>query len=117
MFNNLLKIFLIFYFRIFISKKIFDKAYHMNQSRDLNMQHILIRNESIVSLLIDGELRVCLSQLSSTLLFKFSYNEIHNRRVALGINCVQCSPRELEILRANGAMPVNSRRCVSAQKI
>ncbi|XP_026682995.1 uncharacterized protein LOC103514152 [Diaphorina citri] len=39
------------------------------------------------------------------------YNEIHNRRVALGITCVQCTPVQLEILRRAGAMPVSSRRC------
>lgn len=40
-----------------------------------------------------------------------SYNEIHNRRVALGITCVQCTPVQLELLRRAGAMPVSSRRC------
>jgi len=41
----------------------------------------------------------------------FSYNEIHNRRVALGITCIQCTPVQLELLRRAGAMPVSSRRC------
>jgi len=40
-----------------------------------------------------------------------SYNEIHNRRVALGITCIQCTPVQLELLRRAGAMPVSSRRC------
>nr|XP_025974623.1 SKI family transcriptional corepressor 2 [Dromaius novaehollandiae] len=44
-------------------------------------------------------------------LLNFSYNEIHNRRVALGITCVQCTPVQLEILRRAGAMPISSRRC------
>ncbi|TRY67536.1 hypothetical protein TCAL_15831, partial [Tigriopus californicus] len=30
--------------------------------------------------------------ISNTLLKEYSYNEIHNRRVALGITCVQCTP-------------------------
>ena len=38
----------------------------------------------IVSLVMDGKERLCLAQISSTLLKEFSYNEIHNRRVALG---------------------------------
>jgi len=38
----------------------------------------------IVSLIMDGKERLCLAQISSTLLKDFSYNEIHNRRVALG---------------------------------
>jgi len=65
----------------------------------------------IVSLLIEGQERLCLAQISNTLLKQFSYNEIHNRRVALGITCVQCTPVQLEILRRAGAMPVSSRRC------
>ncbi|KAL6461536.1 hypothetical protein MHYP_G00296800 [Metynnis hypsauchen] len=65
----------------------------------------------IVSLLIDGQERLCLAQISNTLLKSYSYNEIHNRRVALGITCVQCTPVQLEILRRAGAMPVSSRRC------
>ena len=46
---------------------------------------------AIVSLMIDGKERLCLAQISNTLLKNFSYNEIHNRRVALGITCVQVS--------------------------
>ncbi|XP_054714778.1 SKI family transcriptional corepressor 1 homolog-B-like [Uloborus diversus] len=65
----------------------------------------------IVALVIDGYERLCLAQISNTLLKSFSYNEIHNRRVALGITCVQCTPVQLELLRRAGAMPVSSRRC------
>ncbi|XP_025078059.1 SKI family transcriptional corepressor 1-like [Pomacea canaliculata] len=65
----------------------------------------------IVSLNIDNKERLCLAQISNTLLKDYSYNEIHNRRVALGITCVQCTPVQLEILRRAGAMPVSSRRC------
>ena len=46
----------------------------------------------IVSLFMDGKERLCLAQISNTLLKDYSYNEIHNRRVALGITCVQCTP-------------------------
>ena len=46
----------------------------------------------IVSLIMDGKERLCLAQISNTLLKEYSYNEIHNRRVALGITCVQCTP-------------------------
>ena len=53
----------------------------------------------IVSLHMDGLERLCLAQISNTLLKEFSYNEIHNRRVALGITCIQCTPVQLEILR------------------
>lgn len=65
----------------------------------------------IVSLYIESQERLCLAQISNTLLKQFSYNEIHNRRVALGITCVQCTPVQLEILRRANAMPVSSRRC------
>jgi len=50
---------------------------------------VRLRGVSIVSLMIDGKERLCLAQISNTLLKNFSYNEIHNRRVALGITCVQ----------------------------
>ena len=50
---------------------------------------VWLRSVPIVSLMIDGKERLCLAQISNTLLKTFSYNEIHNRRVALGITCVQ----------------------------
>ncbi len=72
-----------------------------------------IRGKTLHTLLVSGIERICLSQLSTTLLAPFSYNEIHNRRVALGILCVKCSPAQLDVLRNCGAMPIGSRRCVS----
>lgn len=72
---------------------------------------VILRGLSMISLCIDGKERVCLAQISNSLLKKYSYNEIHNRRVALGINCVQCTTAQLEILRNAGAMPASSRRC------
>uniref|UniRef100_A0A1B0DQ37 c-SKI SMAD4-binding domain-containing protein n=2 Tax=Phlebotomus papatasi TaxID=29031 RepID=A0A1B0DQ37_PHLPP len=72
---------------------------------------VLLYGIPIVSLFIEAQERLCLAQISNTLLKQFSYNEIHNRRVALGITCVQCTPVQLEILRRAGAMPVSSRRC------
>lgn len=72
---------------------------------------VMLYRVPIVALVIDGFERLCLAQISSTLLKEFSYNEIHNRRVALGITCVQCTPVQLEILRRAGAMPISSRRC------
>ncbi|NWI17189.1 SKOR2 protein, partial [Crypturellus soui] len=72
---------------------------------------VILYDIPIVSLVIDGQERLCLVQISNTLLKNYSYNEIHNRRVALGITCVQCTPVQLEILRRAGAMPISSRRC------
>ena len=72
---------------------------------------VLLYGIPIVSLVMDGQERLCLAQISNTLLKNYSYNEIHNRRVALGITCVQCTPVQLELLRRAGAMPVSSRRC------
>ncbi|XP_069779158.1 SKI family transcriptional corepressor 2 [Narcine bancroftii] len=72
---------------------------------------VLLYGVPIVSLIIDNQERLCLAQISNTLLKNYSYNEIHNRRVALGITCVQCTPVQLEILRRAGAMPISSRRC------
>ncbi|XP_029442405.1 SKI family transcriptional corepressor 2 [Rhinatrema bivittatum] len=75
------------------------------------VSQVILYGIPIVSLVIDGQERLCLAQISNTLLKNFSYNEIHNRRVALGITCVQCTPVQLEILRRAGAMPISSRRC------
>lgn len=72
---------------------------------------VLLYNVPIVALVIEGQERLSLAQISNTLLKDYSYNEIHNRRVALGITCVQCTPVQLELLRRAGAMPVSSRRC------
>ncbi|KAG7259695.1 hypothetical protein CRUP_017073 [Coryphaenoides rupestris] len=72
---------------------------------------VILYGVPIVSLVIDSTERLCLAQISNTLLKNYSYNEIHNRRVALGITCVQCTPVQLEILRRAGAMPISSRRC------
>ena len=55
----------------------------------MQVGRVRLRGVSIVSLIIDGKERLCLAQISNTLLKNFSYNEIHNRRVALGITCVQ----------------------------
>lgn len=44
-----------------------------------NLSYTTIRGLSMVSLVIDGKERVCLAQISNSLLKKFTYNEIHNR--------------------------------------
>lgn len=80
-------------------------------TRDPKMGTVDLFGIPIVCLSIDDKERLCLAQISNTLLRDFSYNEIHNRRVALGITCLQCTPVQLEILRRTGAMPVSSRRC------
>jgi len=75
------------------------------------VKHVDLFGFKIVALTINDKDRLCLAQISNTLLKDFSYNEIHNRRVALGITCVQCTPIQLEMLRRAGAMPSSSRRC------
>lgn len=84
------------------------KAFEFSEK---HLSTVMIRGLPMVALTIDGKDRVCLAQISNTLLKKFSYNEIHNRRVALGINCIQCTTIQLEVLRNAGAMPSSSRRC------
>ncbi|CAG0899218.1 unnamed protein product [Darwinula stevensoni] len=111
-------------------------AMHADPSKN-QVGEVMLEGTPIVSLVMDGTERLCLAQISNTLLRDFSYNEIHNRRVALGITCVQaihliaiystkplkhilirfvlrlrqCTPVQLELLRRAGAMPVSSRRC------
>lgn len=80
-------------------------------SRETPIGSVVLFGVPIICLYIEGKERLCLAQISNTLLRDFSYNEIHNRRVALGITCMQCTPVQLEILRRTGAMPVSSRRC------
>ncbi|KAK4476137.1 hypothetical protein MN116_001355 [Schistosoma mekongi] len=87
-------------------KQIQHQPYHTK-----NLYTIKLRDQQLVCLNMDGVKRLCLAQISSTLLKQYSYNEIHNRRVALGITCVQCTPSQLELLREAGAMPASSRRC------
>lgn len=78
---------------------------------DNDVGTVVLFGVPIVCLYVENKERLCLAQISNTLLRNFSYNEIHNRRVALGITCLQCTPVQLEILRRTGAMPVSSRRC------
>lgn len=78
---------------------------------DNDVGTVVLFGVPIVCLYVENRERLCLAQISNTLLRNFSYNEIHNRRVALGITCLQCTPVQLEILRRTGAMPVSSRRC------
>ncbi|XP_030622450.1 SKI family transcriptional corepressor 1 homolog-B [Chanos chanos] len=87
------------------------QSYSSNTLKPNQVSETSLYGIPIVSLVIDGQERLCLAQISNTLLKNYSYNEIHNRRVALGITCVQCTPVQLEILRRAGAMPISSRRC------
>jgi hypothetical protein len=74
----------------------------LNLYQQNKVSKVTIRSVAVTSLLIDGKERLCLAQISNTILKNYSYNEIHNRRVALGINCIQCTPVQLEILRRTG---------------
>jgi hypothetical protein len=74
----------------------------LNLYQQNKVSKVTIRGVAVISLLIDGKERLCLAQISNTILKNYSYNEIHNRRVALGINCIQCTPVQLEILRRTG---------------
>ncbi|XP_056592794.1 SKI family transcriptional corepressor 2 isoform X2 [Triplophysa dalaica] len=87
------------------------RSNHSSSLKPNQVGQVLLYGVPIVSLVIDHQERLCLAQISNTLLKNYSYNEIHNRRVALGITCVQCTPVQLEILRRAGAMPISSRRC------
>ena len=58
---------------------------HFGSSKQVST--VVLYGIPIVSLYIESQVRLCLAQISNTLLKQFSYNEIHNRRVALGITC------------------------------
>jgi hypothetical protein len=78
---------------------------------NVNVSKVCLRHVWLVCLIERGQELLCLAQLSNTLLNQYNYNEIHNRRVALGINCIQCTPVQLEALRRSGAVVSSSRRC------
>ncbi|KAH8865161.1 SKI family transcriptional corepressor 2 [Schistosoma japonicum] len=94
-----------------LSNSPYDKQIQHQPYYTKNLYTIKLRDQQLVCLNMDGVKRLCLAQISSTLLKQYSYNEIHNRRVALGITCVQCTSSQLELLREAGAMPASSRRC------
>nr|CDS26304.2 Nuclear pore complex protein Nup153 [Hymenolepis microstoma] len=85
-------------------------------SSETSLSTFHLFGEPLACLVLNGEERLCLAQISTRLLRDFTYNEIHNRRVALGITCVQCSPPQLDLLRRVGAMPLSSRRCGTITK-
>lgn len=57
-----------------------------NKNIQFQVSTVMMYGVPIVSLVIENQERLCLAQISNTLLKQFSYNEIHNRRVALGKN-------------------------------
>ncbi|KAL3315885.1 SKI transcriptional corepressor [Cichlidogyrus casuarinus] len=89
------------------SEQAVTEANTLNQG----LSTIVLYGQTLVYLTVNGQKRLCLTQVSRLLLSKYSYNEIHNRRVALGITCVQCSPAQTDLFRRSGAMPPDSRRC------
>ncbi len=72
--------------------------------------HIKIRNTELVALLETDYEFVCLAQLSVTLLKDFNYNQINNRRMSLGIEAVQCTAEQLELLKSACAAPCSMKR-------
>ena len=58
---------------------------------------VVLYGQALVCLYIDNTERLSLAHISNTLLRRFSYNDIHNRRVALGITCVQCTPGQVSL--------------------
>ena len=58
---------------------------------------VVLYGQALVCIYIENTERLSLAQISNTLLRRFSYNDIHNRRVALGITCVQCTPEQVSL--------------------
>jgi hypothetical protein len=81
-----------------IDKKTNHKPSHIHGNElSRKLTYVSIRSYPMISIMIGGKERVRLAQISNTLLKMFSYNhEIHNRRVALGINFTQCTPTQLQ---------------------
>lgn len=47
--------------------------------RNNEVRSVMLYGIPIVALVMDNQERLCLAQISNTLLKSFSYNEIHNR--------------------------------------
>lgn len=47
--------------------------------RNSEVRTVMLYGVPIIALIMDGVERLCLAQISNTLLKSFSYNEIHNR--------------------------------------
>ncbi len=56
------------------SSSISGSSYRNNEVRSVMLYGI-----PIIALVMDAQERLCLAQISNTLLKRFSYNEIHNR--------------------------------------
>lgn len=53
--------------------------------RNSEVRTVMLYGVPIIALIMDGVERLCLAQISNTLLKNFSYNEIHNRQVGIFI--------------------------------
>ena len=58
----------------------------------------VLYGQSLACLRVDDSERLSLAQISNTLLRRYRYNDIHNRRVALGITCAQCTPGQVIVI-------------------
>lgn len=50
-------------------------------TRNSEVKTVMLYGVPIIALVMGGRERLCLAQISNTLLKEFSYNEIHNRLV------------------------------------
>ena len=58
----------------------------------------VLYGQSLACLRVDDTERLSLAQISNTLLRRYRYNDILNRRVALGITCAQCTPGQVIVI-------------------
>jgi hypothetical protein len=81
-----------------------------DQQTSYVVTQIQIRNAKLVAIVENEQELVCLAQLSCVLLKDYNYNQINNRRMALGIEAHQPTIEQLDVFKQNGAMPTSLKR-------
>jgi hypothetical protein len=61
------------------SQTLLSTASPLSSMRNNEVRTVMLHGVPIVALVMDNAERLCLAQISNTLLKNFSYNEIHNR--------------------------------------
>lgn len=61
------------------SQTLHSAANPLSSMRNNEVRTVMLHGVPIVALVMDSAERLCLAQISNTLLKNFSYNEIHNR--------------------------------------
>lgn len=76
-----------------------------------NLTETLLHGERITCFVVGGERRLCLHDILNTILRDFSVQQINNACQRLQIACLEATPRQLDILKRSGLLPVGAPNC------